>query len=33
MDHLKGFDRKEQMQSKKSDLTTRQEHKYWNSLK
>ena len=32
MDHLKGFDRKEQMRSKKSDLTTNQQHEYWKGL-
>ena len=33
MDHLKGYHRKVQMTSKKRDLTTRQTHPYWKSLK
>lgn len=33
MDHLKGFERKDQMKSKKSDLTTNQTHAYWKDLK
>jgi len=33
MDHLKGYDRKAAMTSKKRDLTTKQTHSYWKSLK
>ena len=33
MDHLKGYHRKVQMTSKKRDLTTRQTHPYWKTLK
>ena len=33
MDHLKGYYRKAQMTSKKRDLTTRQKHPYWKTLK
>ena len=33
MDHLKGYDRKAAMTSKKRDLTTRQSHPYWKTLK
>ena len=33
MDHLKGFDRKSNMKSNAKDLTTKQKHKYWSSLK
>ena len=33
MDHLKGYHRKAQMTSKKRDLTTKQKHPYWKSLK
>ena len=33
MDHLKGFDRKDAMKSKKIDLTTKQTHAYWKDLK
>jgi len=33
MDHMKGYDRKAQMSSKKRDLTTKQTHPYWKTLK
>ena len=33
MDHLKGYDRKAAMTSKKRDLTTKQKHPYWKTLK
>ena len=33
MDHLKGYDRKAAMTSKKRDLTTKQSHPYWKTLK
>ena len=33
MDHMKGYDRKAQMSSKKRDLTTNQTHPYWKTLK
>ena len=33
MDHLKGYDRKAAMTSKKRDLTTNQTHPYWKTLK
>ena len=33
MDHMKGYDRKAQMSSKKRDLTTKQSHPYWKTLK
>ena len=33
MDHLKGYDRKAAMSSKKRDLTTNQTHPYWKTLK
>ena len=33
MDHLKGYDRKTAMTSKKRDLTTNQTHPYWKTLK
>ena len=33
MDHMKGYERKEQMSSRKRDLTTKQTHSYWKSLK
>jgi len=33
MDHLKGYDRKAAMTSKKRDLTTKQTHPYWKTLK
>ena len=33
MDHLKGFDRKSNMKSNAKDLTTKQKHKYWSTLK
>ena len=33
MDHLKVYHRKAQMTSKKRDLTTKQKHPYWKSLK
>jgi len=33
MDHLKGYNRKVAMTSKKRDLTTRQTHPYWKTLK
>ena len=33
MDHLKGYDRKAAMTSKKRDLTTNQTHSYWKTLK
>ncbi len=33
MDHLKGYDRKVAMTSKKRDLTTKQTHPYWKTLK
>ena len=33
MDHMKGYDRKAQMSSRKRDLTTKQAHSYWKSLK
>ena len=33
MDHLKGYDRKAAMTSKKRDLTTDQKHPYWKTLK
>ena len=33
MDHMKGYDRKAQMSSKKRDLTTKQNHPYWKTLK
>ena len=33
MDHMKGYDRKAQMSSKKRDLTTNQTHPYWKMLK
>ncbi len=33
MDHMKGYDRKAQMSSKKRDLTTKQAHPYWKTLK
>ena len=33
MDHLKGYNRKVAMTSKKRDLTTKQTHPYWKTLK
>jgi len=33
MDHMKGYERKAQMSSRKRDLTTKQTHSYWKSLK
>ena len=33
MDHLKGYYRKAKMTSKKRDLTTKQTHPYWKTLK
>ena len=33
MDHMKGYDRKARMSSKKRDLTTKQTHPYWKTLK
>ena len=33
MDHMKGYDRKALMSSKKRDLTTKQTHPYWKTLK
>ena len=33
MDHMKGYSRKSQMSSKKRDLTTKQSHPYWKTLK
>ena len=33
MDHLRGYDRKAAMTSKKRDLTTNQTHPYWKTLK
>ncbi len=33
MDHMKGYDRKAQMSSKERDLTTKQTHPYWKTLK
>jgi|TARA_R110001583_G_scaffold34721_1_gene116241 hypothetical protein len=33
MDHLKGYERKAAMTSKKRDLTTKQSHPYWKTLK
>ena len=33
MDHMKGYDRKARMSSKKRDLTTKQTHPYWKPLK
>ena len=33
MDHMKGYDRKAQMSSKRRDLTTKQTHPYWKTLK
>ena len=33
MDHMKGYDRKAQMSSTKRDLTTKQTHPYWKTLK
>ena len=33
MDHLKGYYRKAHMTSKKRDLTTKQKHPYWKTLK
>ena len=33
MDHMKGYERKAQMSSRKRDLTTKQTHPYWKTLK
>jgi len=33
MDHMKGYERKAQMSSRKRDLTTKQIHPYWKTLK
>jgi hypothetical protein len=33
MDHMKGYERKAQMSSRKRDLTTKQSHSYWKTLK
>jgi hypothetical protein len=33
MDHLKGYHRKAQLTSRKRDLTTKQTHPYWKTLK
>ena len=33
MDHLKGYHRKAQMTSRRRDLTTKQTHPYWKTLK
>ena len=33
MDHMKGYSRKSKMSSKKRDLTTKQTHPYWKSIK
>ena len=33
MDHMKGYERKAQMSSRKRDLTTKQSHPYWKTLK
>jgi hypothetical protein len=33
MDHMKGYERKAQMSSRKRYLTTKQTHSYWKSLK
>ena len=33
MDHMKGYERKAQMSSRKRALTTKQTHSYWKSLK
>ena len=33
MDHMKGYERKAQMSSRKRDLTTKQKHPYWKLLK
>ena len=33
MDHMKGFSRKSRMSSKRSDLTTKQNHPYWKTIK
>ena len=33
MDHMKGYERKAQMSSRRRDLTTKQTHSYWKSLK
>ncbi len=33
MDHMKGYERKAQMSSRKRDLTTKQTHSYWKTLK
>ncbi|MBC8435506.1 MAG: hypothetical protein H8D84_00835 [Proteobacteria bacterium] len=33
MDHLKGYHRKTQLTSRKRDLTTKQTHPYWKTLK